>query len=100
MSRKMRTYDLCHWITEVHEDFVQIKIFIMNLNMRLVMFQRFSPLKLLSTIDTHFSLIIAMLTRFKLIKQGLQAIVISDEWNYYREDDTGKANFVERKACE
>ncbi|KAK8556593.1 hypothetical protein V6N12_002990 [Hibiscus sabdariffa] len=65
--------------------------------MRLVMFQRFSPLKLLSVVDTRFASIIVMLKRFKLIKQGLQTMVISDEWNSYREDDMGKANFVKEK---
>ncbi|KAK8596116.1 hypothetical protein V6N12_064615 [Hibiscus sabdariffa] len=91
------TYNLCHWITEVHGDAVQIKNFIMNHNMRLVIFQRFSPLKLLSVVDTRFASIIVMLKRFKLIKHGLQAMVISDEWNSFREDDTGKANFVKEK---
>ncbi|KAK8482697.1 hypothetical protein V6N11_055808 [Hibiscus sabdariffa] len=91
------TYDLCHWITKVHGDVVQIKNFIMNHNMRLVIFQRFNPLKLLSVADTRFASIIVMVKIFKLIKQGLQAMVISDEWNSYREDDTGKANFVKEK---
>ncbi|GMI96415.1 hypothetical protein HRI_003310800 [Hibiscus trionum] len=62
------TYDLCNWITEIHGDAVQIKNFIMNRSMR-----------------------------FKLIKRRLQAMVISDEWASYREDDTGKANFVKEK---
>ncbi|KAE8685662.1 putative zinc transporter protein [Hibiscus syriacus] len=91
------TYDLCHWITDIHGDAVQIKNFIMNHNMRLVIFQRFSPLRLLSVVDTRFASIIVMLKRFKLIKQGLQAMVISDEWNSYREDDMVKANFVKEK---
>ncbi|KAK8516369.1 hypothetical protein V6N12_068976 [Hibiscus sabdariffa] len=91
------TYNLCHWIIEVHGDAVQIKNFIMNHNMRLVIFQRFSPLKLLSVADTRFASIIVMLKRFKLIKHGLQAMVISDDWNSFREDDMGKANFVKEK---
>ncbi|KAK8983264.1 hypothetical protein V6N11_073360 [Hibiscus sabdariffa] len=91
------TYDLCNWITEIHGDAVQIKNFIMNHNMRLVIFQRYSPLKLLSVADTRFASIIVMLKRFKLIKRALQAMVISDEWASYREDDMGKANFVKEK---
>ncbi|XP_039050202.1 uncharacterized protein LOC120191296 [Hibiscus syriacus] len=47
--------------------------------------------------DTRFASIIVMLKRFKLIKQGLQAMVISDEYNSYREDDMVKANFVKEK---
>ncbi|KAL6587767.1 hypothetical protein OROMI_000745 [Orobanche minor] len=38
-----------------------------------------------------------MLKRFKLLRRGLQAMVISDEWASYREDDMGKANFVKEK---
>nr|GFD24596.1 hAT dimerization domain, ribonuclease H-like domain protein [Tanacetum cinerariifolium] len=33
----------------------------------------------------------------KLIKTGLQAMVISEEWSSYREDDTMKANFFKEK---
>ncbi|KAK9019125.1 hypothetical protein V6N11_034164 [Hibiscus sabdariffa] len=66
------TYGLCNWITEIHGDAVQIKNFIMNHNMRLVIFQRYSPLKLLLVVDTRFASIIVMLKRFKLIKRALQ----------------------------
>ncbi|XP_039044807.1 uncharacterized protein LOC120184396 [Hibiscus syriacus] len=47
--------------------------------------------------DTRFASIIVMLKRFKFIKKGLQAMVISDECNSYRENDTVKANFVKEK---
>ena len=36
-----------------------------------------------------------MLKRFKLIKGCLQAMVISDKWESYREDDVVKARHVE-----
>ena len=51
------------------------------------MFNEFVPLKLLSIDETHFASVIIMLKRFKLIKGGLQAMVISDKWESYREDD-------------
>ncbi|CAH9118983.1 unnamed protein product [Cuscuta epithymum] len=38
-----------------------------------------------------------MLKRFKLIRRGLEAMVLSDEWASYREDDQGKARFVREK---
>ena len=69
----------------------------MNHNMILSIFSKFTPLRLLSVADTRFAYIIVMLTRFKLIKTGLQAMVISKEWSSYREDDTVKANFVKEK---
>ncbi|KAL9665706.1 hypothetical protein QQ045_000025 [Rhodiola kirilowii] len=92
-----RTYEECSWITEIHGDAIQIKNFIMNHNMRLAIFQKNSTLKLLSVVDTRFASIIAMLKRFKLIKQGLQAMVISEQWMILREEDMGKENFVKEK---
>ncbi|KAJ0903332.1 putative ribonuclease H-like superfamily [Helianthus annuus] len=41
-----------------------------------------------------------MLKRFKLVKRGLQAMVISNEWASYREDDTVKANSVKEKILD
>ncbi|XP_056698299.1 uncharacterized protein [Spinacia oleracea] len=97
VSNNSETYEECSWITDIHGDAMVIKNFIMNHNMRLAIFQKFSPLKLLSVADTRFASIIVMLKRFKLIKRGLQAMVISDEWTSYREEDMGKANFVKDK---
>ncbi|XP_052620999.1 uncharacterized protein LOC111909277 [Lactuca sativa] len=78
------TYEQCRWIKEVHEEAFAIKNFIMNHNMRLSIFTKFTPLRLLSVADTHFASIIVMLKRLKLIKRGLQAMVISEEWSSYR----------------
>nr|VDD52427.1 unnamed protein product [Brassica oleracea] len=44
--------------------------------------------------DTRFASIIVMVKRLKLIKRGLEAMVISEEWSTYREADVGKATFV------
>ncbi|CAK8568052.1 unnamed protein product [Lathyrus sativus] len=35
-----------------------------------------------------------MLKRFKLLKTGLQQIVISEQWSSYKDDDVQKAQFV------
>ncbi|GJX03798.1 hAT dimerization domain, ribonuclease H-like domain protein [Tanacetum coccineum] len=86
-----------HWIKDVHRDALAIKNFIMNHNMRLSIFSKFTPLRLLSVIDTRFASIIVMLKRLKLIKTVLQAMVISEEWSSYRGDDTVKENFVKEK---
>ncbi|XP_021644962.2 uncharacterized protein LOC110638655 [Hevea brasiliensis] len=94
------TYDVCHWITEIHGDALQIKNFIMNHSMRLAIYNRFSPLKLLSVADTHFASIVVMLKRFKLIRRALEAMVMSDQWAQYREDDQGKARFVHDKVVD
>ncbi|CAN7119656.1 unnamed protein product [Brassica rapa subsp. narinosa] len=91
------TYEECNWITDVHGDALAIKHFIMNHNMRLAIFSKFSPLKLLAVADTRFASIIVMLKRLKLVKRGLEAMVISEEWSTYREDDVGKATFVKGK---
>ncbi|KAK7300483.1 hypothetical protein RJT34_11327 [Clitoria ternatea] len=91
-------YDECHWITEVHGDAIFVKNFIMNHTMRLSMYNKFTSLKLLSVADTRFASIIMMLKRFKLIRRGLEALVLSEEWASYREDDQGKARFVREKV--
>ncbi|XP_077230136.1 uncharacterized protein LOC143863338 [Tasmannia lanceolata] len=57
-------------------------------------------LKLLSVAETRFASVFVMLKRFKLLKQGLQLMVISDKWNCYREDDVGKAKFVKEKVLD
>ncbi|CAL5432817.1 unnamed protein product [Camellia sinensis] len=50
--------------------------------------------------ETHFASSIVMLKRVKLIKQGLQTMVISDKWSCYRDDDIGKAKFVKDKLLD
>ncbi|CAA7031779.1 unnamed protein product [Microthlaspi erraticum] len=96
----LETYKECNWITDTHGDGLAIKHFIMNHNMRLAMFSKFSTLKLLSVADTRFASIIVMLKRLKILRRGLQAMVISEEWSAYREDDVGKANFVKEKILD
>ncbi len=78
LETNQETYDVCHWITEIHGDALQIKNFIMNYSMRLAIYNRFSPLKLLSVANTHFASIVVMLKRFKLIRHVLEAMVMSD----------------------
>ncbi|GMP55069.1 hypothetical protein CsSME_00020002 [Camellia sinensis var. sinensis] len=87
-------YDECHWITTVIDDVMFVRNFIMNHSMRLAIFNEFVPLKLLSVADTRFASTIVMLKMFKLSYRGLQAMVISEKWASYREDDVGKAVVV------
>ncbi|XP_022869854.1 uncharacterized protein LOC111389199 [Olea europaea var. sylvestris] len=98
VENNLITYEECNWITNLHDDVMIIKNFIMNHSMRLAMFNEFVPLKLLSVAKTRFASIIAMLKRFKLIQRGLQALVISEKWSLYREDDMTKASFVKLKV--
>lgn len=51
----------------------------MNYYMRLVIFNEFVSLKLLSVIDTSFASTIVMLKMFKLIKGRPQSMVINDK---------------------
>ena len=60
-------YAQCSWITEVSNDGLIIKYFIMNYFMRLVMFNDYSKMKLLAVADTRFASWIIMLKRFKVI---------------------------------
>lgn len=79
-------YDECSWITTVIGDATIIKNHIMNHSMRLAIFNEFVPLKLLSVAETRFASSIVILRRFKLIKQHLQSMVISSQWNAHREE--------------
>ncbi|XP_065630935.1 uncharacterized protein LOC136068133 [Quercus suber] len=88
------TYKECSWITHIADDASFIRVFIMNYSMRLAMFNEFCPLKLLQVADTRLVLVVVMLKRLKLIKRCLQAMAISDQWAFYREDDVGKAQKV------
>ena len=71
------TFELCNWITDIPGDAIQIKNFIVNHNMRLAIFNRFTPLRLLSVANTCFASTIAVLKKFKLIERGLQVMFIS-----------------------
>ncbi|PKU64106.1 hypothetical protein MA16_Dca008012 [Dendrobium catenatum] len=64
------------------------------------MFNDFSNLKMLAVAETRFASVIVMLRRFKKIKNALQAMVISDKWTCYREDDVGKARYVKEKLLD
>ena len=59
----------------------------MNHSMRLAILNRFSYLKLLSIADTRFASIVVMVKRFKLIRRALEAMVMSEQWVQYRDDD-------------
>ncbi|XP_030477544.2 uncharacterized protein LOC115694594 [Syzygium oleosum] len=90
----------CSWISEIVSEVMQIKHFIMNHSMRLAIYNEFVNLKLLSIADTRFASMIVMLRRFKLIKSGLQSMVICDKWNIYRDDNQGRAKFVKEKVLD
>ena len=100
VDNNRETYIIFEWITEVHGDALQIKNFIMNHSMRLAIFNRFSSLKLLSIADTRFASVVVMLKRFKLIRRALEAMVMSEQWVQYRDDDQGKAKFVREKIVD
>ena len=69
----------------------------MNHAMRLSMFNNHCKLKSLSMDDTHFASTVVMLKRFKKIKRGLEQLVISEEWEMYKEYDVVRAKEVKDK---
>ena len=87
-------YEECSWITQIADDAMFVKNFVMSHSMRLSIFNSFNSLKLLSIAPTRFASTIVMLKRFKQLKKGLQEMVISDQWSSYKEDDVAKAKFV------
>ncbi|KAL5146480.1 hypothetical protein HKD37_06G016307 [Glycine soja] len=87
-------YEECSWITQIVDDAMFVKNFVMSHSMRLSIFNSFNSLKLLSIAPTRFASTIVMLKRFKQLKKGLQDMVISDQWSSYTENDVAKAKFV------
>ncbi|KAH1266386.1 hypothetical protein GmHk_01G001888 [Glycine max] len=87
-------YEECSWITQIADDAIFVKNFVMSHSMRLSIFNSFNSLKLLSIAPTKFASTIVMLKRFKQLKKGLQEMIISDQWSSYKEDDVAKAKFV------
>jgi hypothetical protein len=75
------------FINSVRGDATTIKNFIMNHGMRLSMFKKFSHLKLLSIAETRFASVVCMLKRMVEAKMPLKQMVISEEWEIYRDDD-------------
>jgi len=63
-------YVQCNWITEVSDDAMVIKNFIMNHSVRLAMFNEYSKLKLLAIMETRFALWIIMLKRLRSSKES------------------------------
>ncbi|XP_020963896.1 uncharacterized protein LOC110265304 [Arachis ipaensis] len=72
-------YQECSWITQIADDVSFIKNFIVNHHMRLSIFNEFNTLKLLNVAPTRFASTIVMLKRFRLLKQGLKEMVISEK---------------------
>jgi len=87
-------YHQCSWILLIVDDATFVKNFIMGHSMRLSMFNNFNSLKLLSVAPTRFDSTIVMLKRFKSLKKGLQEMIISDEWSFYKKDNVDSAQFV------
>ncbi|GAV84725.1 LOW QUALITY PROTEIN: DUF659 domain-containing protein/Dimer_Tnp_hAT domain-containing protein, partial [Cephalotus follicularis] len=64
------------------------------------MFSEFVSLKLLSVAETRFASMVIMLKRFKLIKSGIQNMVISDKWILYRDNQQRRARTVKEKLLD
>lgn len=88
------------WICDAAGDALTIKNFIMNHGMRLSIFNEYSKLKFLAIADTRFASVIVMLKRFRLLKESLQRMVISDKWTAYKQDDRENARFVRDKILD
>nr|XP_043619314.1 uncharacterized protein LOC122591158 [Erigeron canadensis] len=60
-------YDECHWINDIHLEAVGIKNFIMNHGMRLFIFGKFTPLRLLSIADREDDTVKASIVKEKIL---------------------------------
>ncbi|KAL6276744.1 hypothetical protein ACE6H2_020345 [Prunus campanulata] len=66
----------------------------------LSMYNAHCKLKLLSVVEARFASSIAILKRFKQVKQGLEQMVISEQWDMYKDDDVVKARMVKEKILD
>ncbi|XP_052155100.1 uncharacterized protein LOC127773117 isoform X4 [Oryza glaberrima] len=90
-----------HWISEVVEDAIMIKNFIINHTMISSILSEFSKLKILAIANTRFASDLVMLKRFRLIKQSLIMLVISDKWwPVYCNDNMEQAQLVKYKLTD
>jgi len=64
------------------------------------MFNDYSKMKLLAVAETKFAYWIITLKWFKVIERNLQDLVLSDQWNMYRDDDVGQAQFVKERVLD
>jgi len=64
------------------------------------MFNNYSKMNLLAVADTRFASWIIILKRFKVIKRNLQDFVLNGQWNMYRDDEVGQAQFVKEKVLD
>ncbi|KAK9278737.1 hypothetical protein L1049_028313 [Liquidambar formosana] len=94
------TFAECNWITDIALDANIIKVFITTHSMRLAIYNQFVRLKMLAIADTRFASVVIMLKRFKMLKRGLQSMVISDQWVSYKEDNVKRAQFVKDKVLD
>lgn len=65
--------------SDIANDAVFVKNFIVNYSMRLAMYNKFVNLKLISVVKTRFASTVVMVKNFKLTKYGLEEMVISEE---------------------
>ncbi|XP_062196874.1 uncharacterized protein LOC133899819 [Phragmites australis] len=84
------------FITNVKTEAQMIKNFIMNHGMRLSIFNEFSHLKLLAIAETRFASVVCMLQRFMEVKRPLQSMVISEQWDHYKDDAQIAAHVKEK----
>jgi len=89
-KRKNVVYDQCYWISQIIDDATFIRNFIIGHFIRILMFNSFNSLKVLSVAPIRFASTIIMLKRFRSLKKGLPDMVISDEWSSYKEDDVSR----------
>ncbi|WVZ98549.1 hypothetical protein U9M48_043978 [Paspalum notatum var. saurae] len=90
----------CHCIAEVAEATTFIKNFIINHTMKWSIFDEFSQLKMLDIPDSCFASDIVMLKRFRLIKQSLLRMIVSDQWPAYRKENIEDSQIARRKLID
>ncbi|XP_070035007.1 uncharacterized protein [Nicotiana tomentosiformis] len=97
-SEKSTHFKNCEWILKLIGQVSSLKNFVVNYDMALAIFQKYSELSLLKVAETRFASHIIMTSRIHRVKSSLEKMVMDDEWKNYKGDKVIKAKAREIKS--
>ncbi|XP_075099048.1 uncharacterized protein LOC107821901 [Nicotiana tabacum] len=97
-AEKSTHFKNCEWILKLIGQVSSLKNFVVNYDMALAIFQKYSELSLLKVAETRFASHIIMTSRIHRVKSSLEKMVMDDEWKNYKGDKVIKAKAREIKS--
>ncbi|XP_022868725.1 uncharacterized protein LOC111388271 [Olea europaea var. sylvestris] len=97
-SEKSPQYAYCKWIADLVIDVENIRNFIVNHEMALAIYNKYSKLCLLRVADTRFAYAIVMSKRLREVRPALEKMLMDSNWRIYR-DGSNEGKSQEVKTC-